>query len=450
MESSPIAAEQRIELNLPEGQNYSCLKCGRGCEDFDDIRVDPATVERFGQLPVSELMQDDAGEAPYRKSPWSPGEFILRKREGPREASPCCFLTEDKLCALHCAHGAESKPLTCRNFPFGFTDTPGGVFVGISFACTAVLENHGEALTDQAAEVRRTYAISPHRISAPEEILLAPHLPVSWEQYCDIEADLSSILSCGDTKLGNALIAQSTYLRLLALFLRQTREAAGAGPDSGTELNDAPLEAFRKQMRGEASGREWDRLIRIAEKPKSSAMLRRVALGYVLAFREAIDTRHGRLVTSMLVLAAYFRAAAAAGSVELRRLETTVPYRKFRHVRFDPDRREFDALLRRFFGHCLFRKDLLRHDDVRFSHNMMLMNYGFIHWHGAAFAASEDRESVEQDDLIEAVRTVEEYFVFHSKFTRLFGEHPMLRGVMESIFHRPIFPYAMARPEGPK
>ena len=153
MESSSIAAEQRIALNLPEGQNYSCLKCGRGCEDFDDIRVDPATIERFGRLPVSELIQDDAGEAPYRKSPWSPGEFILRKREGPREASPCCFLTEDKLCALHCAHGAESKPLACRKFPFGFTETPDGVFVGISCACTAVLENHGEALTDQAADI---------------------------------------------------------------------------------------------------------------------------------------------------------------------------------------------------------------------------------------------------------------------------------------------------------
>lgn len=40
----------------------------------------------------------------------------------------------------------------CSEFPYSFVDTPDGVAVGVSFACTAVRGHHGQA--QQPAFVR--------------------------------------------------------------------------------------------------------------------------------------------------------------------------------------------------------------------------------------------------------------------------------------------------------
>ena len=186
--------------------------------------------------------------------------------------------------------------------------------------------------------------------------------------------------------------------------------------------------------------------LRAASRPKTSPLLRRIFLGYVLAFQATLGSKASRLGAALGVMRAYLSFAMGGGAVRLDRLGRTIDMKSILAVRFDPLRKDHDALLRRYFNHTLFRKDLLLHETVAYAHNMSLMAYGFIHWYSAAFAAAADSPDVELEHLIEGLRTVEELYVFHSKFSRLFSAHPRLRGIMEGMFQRPVFAFAMARP----
>lgn len=430
-----------IDLHLPEGMNYSCIQCGRGCLDFDEIRVDPATVERLERLEVDHLIRtEQPGAPPVMENRFSPGEHVLNKT-GPCGA--CVFLTEEKLCGLHSAYGIESKPNACRSFPFGFTETPGGVYACVSFACTAVLQNHGDPVREQEREIRETYEFSPAIRKAPDEILLTAHLPLTWEQYLLIEEDLRELLASTETDFPGGLIAQSSYLWLLKKFLMEARESSGIEPGGSAWANEEPLALFRKSMRGKDDGPKWARLFSIARKRKSSPVNRRIALGYILSFRKVLENRSGRLGAAAMVVTTYLRHVRGKGIIELPGQDKSVSYRDIQSVRFDPNQPEQRELLRRFHDHCLFRKDLLLLEEVTFAHNVMLMAYALIHWYSAALAVLDGRAEIELEDLREGIRTVEEHYLFHSRFTRLFSDHPLLKSIMESMFRRPSFAFAI-------
>lgn len=437
-------------LHLPSGINYACLECGRSCEMFDEVEVDAETLDRWRSLPIAELAATNSGgetSAAYLESPWTPGKQILPKQGDLKSGRPCSFLKENKLCSIQCEFGFDLKPRVCRTFPFRFVETPGGVFTGLSFACTAVLQNHGPAVSSQESELLATQANSPTR-DARGEILLAPQLPVSWDQYSMIESDLVDLLDAGAGDIGKALIAQSAYLNMLSKFLHEARHASNAPPGESPEANDRAISIFRRDMLGKPPARKWDRLLRIAEKPSGAPLLRRVCLGYVLAVRRRHESRPGRLAGTIRVLWSYLRHGLGAGEIELPYGLGRWNYRDVRKIRFDPSNPEHNALLRRFFSHCLFRKDLLLADDVKFGHNMMLMHYGLLQWFACAMALRGGRNEVSLEDLTEALRMVETHFGWHySAFSKMFTGHPKLQEVVEGMFQRPIFAFAMARPE---
>ena len=55
---------------------------------------------------------------------------------------------------MHKSHGYDFKPRVCRAYPFQPVRTPGGLFVGLSFACESVLADSGRAIAEQADEIR--------------------------------------------------------------------------------------------------------------------------------------------------------------------------------------------------------------------------------------------------------------------------------------------------------
>jgi hypothetical protein len=366
---------------------------------------------------------------------------MLDKRAG----EPCRFLRGDKLCALHADFGIESKPLACRAFPFRFVETPGGVYAALSFACTAVLENHGEPVVDRAAEVALDYALSPHRRAAPSELLLAGQLPLNWAQYESIEADLRALIAASAADPPAALRAQAVYLRLLTEFLREARKAAAAPPGERPEANDEPLAVFRRGMSAPIGDRPWGRLFRMANKRRGSPTLRRVALGYLLALNRVVGRRIGRARSFALVTSTYLRHAFGRGAVDIPGASRPVRFDEIARVAFDPMHPPHAELLARYFDHALFRKDLLRFDEIAFSHNMLLVNYGLIHGFAAGLAAIEGAARVESPHLIEGLRAVERQYVLHSAFANKFADQPMLRATLEGVFHRPAFPFSMTR-----
>jgi len=428
--------------------HYDCVKCGRGCEDFERITVATEVLAQLEALHAAALVQDGHPEMSFvSPDPKPPGGHILRKVivDGKRERSACCFLRGDKLCAIHCEHGLEVKPGPCQSFPFGFTATPDGVYSGLSFACTAVLDDHGPAIVDQRADVERTLTFSPVRTTM-DRLVLTSGIPITWDQYSQIEGDLIEILSL-PRPIESRVVAQSVYLQLLVRLLQDARLAAAADWDEHPEANDDALRVFRRRMRTENEDSPWSPLLRLAARPAQTRMLRRVFLGFSLAFRRACSGRMNRFGAMLHVMTAYWAYAIGRGGLDVPRLSKPGQLSRMRAVAFDANTPEYDRLLTRYLRHCIGRKDLLVRDSVRFGHNMLLMNYGLVHWHATAFAADAGRERVALEDLKEAVRAVEQYFGYHSQFASFFNDYPAFKRLMESMFQRPVYAMAMARPE---
>ena len=131
-----------IELHFPEGQNYDCVMCGAGCESLWTVPVEAAVVEKIEAHPLGIRVinengaafsrEEDGGYAIYYKDPTDPR---------------CGFFRQDKLCSIHAELGMEEKPLTCQQFPFHLTETPDGVYVGLSYMCTAARQNSGRPVS---------------------------------------------------------------------------------------------------------------------------------------------------------------------------------------------------------------------------------------------------------------------------------------------------------------
>jgi len=171
-------------LRLPEGFRYSCIGCGRSCTDFDAVAIDAGTAERLRRLPLfhPRLPAGDGG-LPYTR------DLTLRRVPAEGGGARCVYLDLDRRCALHVVHGPEAKPVTCRTFPFRFFDTPAGTFVGLSFACTAVLEERGELLEARRPELEYLARLAPReRIGG--EVRVAPGRTIAWHEYEVLEADL--------------------------------------------------------------------------------------------------------------------------------------------------------------------------------------------------------------------------------------------------------------------
>lgn len=425
-------------LRLPADTNYECVQCGRSCGQFLEISVDPEYVAYIRSLPAERLSAAQDASCPVVESPWTKGEQIMRLANG-----RCCLQQDNGLCAIHAAFGFEAKPPICRDFPFKFIQTPGGTFIGLSFACTAVLENAGPPVETQREALESDRISRFSRRSVKETLALTEDIPLTWEQYEAIEADLALMLAPGLGQIGERLVMQSVYLRLLINFLRQARERAGA-MGAGPEANDEALAVLHRRMRGEGDGEgELFALVRrTAERRRTSPLLRRSVLGFAHALRTTYTQRLGRITSYWRSTRQYLLFAAGRGALDLPDAEA-IPYATIARIGFDPTRAEFDELLTRYYRHRLFRKDLATAETVQTAHQMHLMHWGLIHWYAAAQAAQSGAAEIELEHLSESLRTVEKLFVFHSSFDKIFSHYPLLRGFMDRLFQNPLYAFAM-------
>lgn len=427
-----------IVLHLPEGVHYECVQCGQSCNMFEEIGVEDEKVESIRAMPPGRLAGARNPVDTIVPNPDKPGAFMMRLQDG-----GCCLQDCKGLCAIHREYGFDAKPNICRSFPFRFMETPGGVYAGVSFTCTAVLEGLGPKVVDQHADLDAQYGWTVRKQAlADGGIHLATALPLDWEQYCSVEADLDEIAKPDARPLATRLTMQSIYLNMLVRLLRQARTAAGS-PAAGPEANAEGLAKFRQSLRGGEGA--WPTLARLAGRGRASMRLRRLFLGFVLTLRHDYNPRRGRLRGYATVLGGYYRHAFGRGAITLPVLNEPIPQETIDRVAYDPARPELDALLSAYFRHALFRKDLLAEDTIQFAHQMQLMRFGMIHWYAAALAAEAGAVQVERPHLAEAIRHVERYYGFHSNFARIFQDYPMLRTLMDRLFGKPVYAISMTR-----
>lgn len=219
-----------VTLHWPTGQNYDCVMCGRGCESLWSIPADDHVVEKISKHPLGLRVIDKNGAA-FSKT--ESGGYIMHYAD---TANPRCgFLDDNKLCQIHAELGMNEKPTTCQQFPFHLTETPDGVYVGVSFFCTSVRENSGRPLTAHEDWLRELVARGARITSiAADGVQVSAEHTTTWADYVVFEQELRSRMA----EQGLDLTVQQALVVVARAALAGTEIGAGWGE---FELEDAPL-----------------------------------------------------------------------------------------------------------------------------------------------------------------------------------------------------------------
>lgn len=204
-------------MNLP-ALRYECLHCGYSCRGLQ-VELSPETAQRLTERHPQAVRQD--GERSW-----------LRKNDD----GSCHFLLPDGpgRCALHRQEGAEAKPSACRDFPFQVRETPGGTFLGASFACRAIATGHGPPVSEAPPKVS---------VASRTDWPLAPGVPFDWDRYLRWEQTVSARLAQGPAGLWAAALEVTEELRGGPRgFDQQAEEALSAAFRGLLALAEGPLD----------------------------------------------------------------------------------------------------------------------------------------------------------------------------------------------------------------
>ena len=408
-------------FHLPYGMRYDCLRDGVCCRDWD-IPLSGDDVSRLREADWAQAATEAGGDGPTVRN--RQGQDLIRRVGG-----ACNFLGPTNLCRLHELLGISAKPHGCRQFPFRFVEAPDGVYVGLSFVCTSVARNIGVPVEDQYDPIRETHMLRPgaHKLASPVRFDSAT--PITWEDYLAIEAVLDRILSREEHSLETCLIAGHAWLGILRRMLHEGRMPPGL----------TASEIIRYYI-GRAQSGELERCFEIARRSVANPALKRMLLGSFISFRTSLTEGRTRAGVTARILLENARHWLRVGAVRLPELGGAAISHRSLEARkgclAGPDAQE---MLRRYFRHALFRKDLICHTDLFWGYCFLVLAYGLVQWHGAALRALPKPD----DDPARALGMVERGYVHHSSFNQLFLYHPALAEVFQYIFKKPNFAHSI-------
>jgi len=353
-----------------------------------------------------------------------------------------CRGSDREFCPV-CPTG-EGSPVGRVPDPFLLRRTPSGGYAGLSFACRLVREGTGAPVESCRALLEsRLAGETSDRIPGVFEIA-APvrfddQTEIEWDLYRRIESVLDRILACEDRDLETCLIAGHVWLGMLRQMLTvfRVKAAAGVTGEGGTPLPEAwqVIERYLEQAPTEG----LDRAFRIADRPAANPTTKRMVLGTVISFRQALKPGLWRLTAMARVGMANLRHWARLGTLRFPPLDSAIPYAQFKPQPDELGDPDTSRLLRRYFRHALFRKDLVVHSDVFGGYGYLILVYGLIQWYAAALRLSG------QADPGRALACVESHYVLHPAFGSAFWYHPALADILQFAAGKPTFAHTIVR-----
>jgi Fe-S-cluster containining protein len=438
--SGPQSGEV-TQLVLPDDVVFTCQQSGACCRNDWLIGVEDSARARLEAVDWTRLSPPLPPGPKFRPLPFAlPGgerATFARRPDG-----ACVFLEPDERCGIHTRLGARGKPQVCREFPYSFVDTPDGVAVGVSFACTAVRAHHGHSLSEQQAEIREVLAGSTRVRRLPDPLALYSSVDITWAQYRPIEAALLALLGHSECTLPTALLAGSVLISL-CVGLSQVEARArreGRAPTETLVGGLAQLEADR-----------YRRVIEVATQARYPRRPRLTPLAPLYTWLEFSRRHPSRLGLVWALYRNFFRFRRGRG--RLRDWITGgAPFdiAAVQAVVFDASAPEIGAFLREYWRHVIFRKTLTPLHGVFRGYQTMLALYAFTKWAAKLQALRGGRTAVTIGDVKEAVRLIEQRFVLHARFADVFTLSPALTVMADRLFQDPAFVRgAVLEPEHP-
>jgi Fe-S-cluster containining protein len=366
--------------------NYACTMCGGCCKRWGIDAEDSVRADVGG----SALKDVNRGRLFRRIG----GRWYTEMAGG-----ECVFL-RDNACRIHGELGGVRKPLTCRLFPYMFTDTPDGAYVGVSFACPSVLANEGAPVREDAGlEGLLEEARKAGKAPQAKPMLRGRELP--WRTYMLLESKVAGLLGSCDTVREGLMLGFS----LIDGACRHAEDLKGY-------LEGADMETLR---RGRGDGR-YDEGVRKA--------VMAAALSTQL-----MDKAGG--AASLKAVSNYLNILNGSKPVAVDALGVSVVPDRLRGVEWSES-----ELVGRYFRHLVFRKVLASGGDAYDSFCLMVLSYASVEWYAKAAALGAGRRSVSPGDIARSVGVVERGFVTHdSTYSRILDSYvtgPMLHKFFRS------------------
>lgn len=417
-------------LILADRVVFTCQHSGACCRGDWGIGVDPGSHARLRTIDWSRVAPAPGSGERFvaLAAPLPGGERVEVAR---RPDGACVFLTPDTRCAIHALLGAEAKPRACREFPYQFVDTPDGVVVGVSYACTAVRAGHGRPLTEQHAEILDLVTSSPNVRRLPEPILLFRALTLTWAEYRTLEVALLDLLDDRAVPLPVTLVAGSALVSLaVALAAVQRRERA-AGREPGETLAGGLARLHAERCRP---------LVELASRARAPRRGGTAPLALLYTWLELSSRRLSRPGLVLALARNLYRFRRGRGQVpDLVTGRGAVALEELVSVECDVRRPDLDAFLRGYWRHVIVRKSLVPMHGVFRGYQTLLLFHAFTRWTARLQARRRGAGAVALGDLQEAVRLLEQRFVLHARFAGMFEVSPVLTTMADRLYRRPSF-----------
>lgn len=203
-----------MKFHFPDGQHYDCVQCAKGCRSPWRIRIDPASESKIYGSDLDRRLREQLHE------PTLITELDGTVLPARRERGACVFLNGN-LCSVHSEMGVDAKPLACRQFPFLYQPTPDGMFVGVSFYCTAVQENSGRLLADHQPDLEPVVANLTLEMIGENPIKITSEIFTDWPGYKMLESYITRLID----SLGYEIGLSESLSRLCRLAFHAREES---------------------------------------------------------------------------------------------------------------------------------------------------------------------------------------------------------------------------------
>jgi len=419
------------EIHVPKGIAFTCHNSGVCCRVFDSIPVNDSSQMAIAAIDKSMLNARAGNPAELEPVITSP-----ERDEAPRLArkqhngcQSCALLTEDNLCAVHALAGEAAKPRACQDFPWRYVETPGGVYVGLSFVCPSVRQNRGQLLEEQSAQIQERYTRSASIREAVSSLQLNLRRSITWNDYLAIESALRELLALTDEPLPLRLQACCHLPGFIDSVLGE----------SGT-VQRLHIRQIIDAMRSNG----FSHLMQVVRKSaghRQSPRPRRMFLGMLASFANSLQRRQnaGRLETVAAVMHQYFRCAVGLGGMKLRPPGITLSLPQLDKALL-PENGPVASQITRYIDHCLSRKDLVLSGDINHRMRLLAVNAALVGWYAAAYAKQSGGTDTEPQHWDDAIGAVERLYGFHSTFYQFFERNKTFSDLVDSFLLKPAFP----------
>jgi lysine-N-methylase len=408
-------------IYIERGARYQCVPdCGFCC-GFWDIHVD---LKRKDELLEKTWVQIIAEDLEKRNTQ----ELfrIIGQREQAivqRQAGTCSFIDERQLCSIHAKEGYASKPLACQQYPFIYYQTPRGLEVFLDHSCPEVILNKGELVTEE--EVRDRIS-NENTIEVALPIPLTSSVSLDWESYLALEEVLLEITR-----------QESSYEeRILCLHQLITEVGKQHRPDDKIGATKTAIQCVASD--GFAAALAKARL-----RP-SNPSRRDLYLAILIQLVESAYSREvgpGRM--SMVdLLKKIVKQWKNTGKNQFYVFKFQVNYQDIPQIDFNCREQPHKEILNRYFSHLVKRFVGTGKIPINKRVAILATNYALVKWFSRAFAASQRRSKVSQEDLVFGIKVVEK-FLSNGLFNKMSKEKNFLSNYINFLYDNPSLPGTM-------